>query len=61
MSIPLSKKQLLTQVCAEFCADDLRPFRFIQGDGFYKLADMLISIRAEYGKISSKSVLPHVL
>jgi len=57
--IPLHEKDNLTNICVKFCAVDLRPFNVVNGDGFRHLAQALVNIGADHGKVDVESVLPH--
>ena len=57
-SVPLRVKQAVTQKCVIFCARDIRPFYTVKGKGFKELAQELINVGAERGKVPVSSVLP---
>lgn len=52
-------KDKLRDTCVQMCGKDLRPFNFVQGEGFSEVAQVLINIGAKYGKIDAALVLPH--
>ena len=41
----------LVNTISNMCATDIRPFSIVEGSGFKKLVEQLISIGAKYGKI----------
>jgi len=46
-------------MCVQFSAVDLRSFNVINGDGFRNLAQGLVNVGADHGKIDINTVLPH--
>ena len=48
----------LVNTISNMCATDIRPFSIVEGSGFKKLVEQLISIGAKYGKIPVDEVLP---
>lgn len=52
-------KEKVNKKCVQVCAKDLRPFNFVQGEGFVELAQEFINIGAKYGEVDVASVLPH--
>jgi hypothetical protein len=40
------------------CAKDLRPFSFVEKEGSLQLAQKLLNIGQQYGKIDAKDVIP---
>ncbi|CAM4672842.1 unnamed protein product [Leuciscus chuanchicus] len=57
-NVPLKTKQAVTEKCVYMCAKDIRPFYFVQGDGFLELAQELINVGATRGRVAASSVLP---
>ncbi|CAF1646807.1 unnamed protein product, partial [Didymodactylos carnosus] len=56
--IPLFKKQHLSETIAEWSSMNSRPFRLVEGDGFKKVVQELLSIGHIYGPHKSDDVLP---
>ena len=52
-------KTILTEKCVLMCAQDLRPFNIVLGEGFIGMAQKLINIDAKYGQLDAAEVLPH--
>ncbi|KAH8024807.1 hypothetical protein HPB51_001221 [Rhipicephalus microplus] len=50
----------LTTTCVKWCAENMRPFDVVCDDGFLIVADELTAIRAKYGSISARTVIPHL-
>lgn len=57
-NVPLKTKQAVTEKCVYMCAKDIRPFYFVQGEGFLELAQELINVGATHGRVAASSVLP---
>jgi hypothetical protein len=51
-------KSEMTDAVVKCCALDLRPFSFVEGEGFKLLAQKLINIYARYGTLKVDEVLP---
>lgn len=49
----------MTDLCVKFSAKDLRSYSAVKGEGFKELAQGLINIGAEHGKVDVNDVLPH--
>lgn len=57
--VPAKAKSEVTDGCVKLCCEDLRPFDIVSGDGFTGVAQILINIGAQYGRVDASSVLPH--
>lgn len=57
-SVPPAAKSDIVKAVVTMCARDIRPFRFVEGDGFRLLADKLIGIGAKYGAVPAADILP---
>ena len=55
--IPPARSQRVKEVTVTFIAKDLRPFDIVDGEGFRKLAQELVNIRADYGRHDIGDVL----
>ncbi len=52
-------KEKLKNGLAMVVIKDLRPFMFMEGEGFLELGQVLIDIGARYGKQNIRQILPH--
>ena len=57
-NISAAEKSEVVDVISNMCANDIHPFSIVDGPGFRKLAQKLISIGAKHGNISVDDVLP---
>jgi hypothetical protein len=53
-------KSKIADSAAIMCAKDLRPFSFVEKDGFLQLAQQLLNIGQQYGKVDVRDVIPNV-
>lgn len=56
--LPATVKSEIADTVVKTCARDIRPFKFVEGEGFAQLADKLISIGAKYGNVAAADILP---
>jgi len=57
-AVPSTVKSQMANDLVHMCATDIRPFSIVDGGGFKKVAQKLISIGAQYGNVSVGDVLP---
>jgi len=52
-------KNNIVDLCVKFSALDLRPYNVVKGAGFRDLAQGLIDVGSDFGKVDVNTVLPH--
>ena len=52
-------KEEISNLCVKFSALDLRSYNVVKGDGFRYLAQGLIDVGADLGKVDVNTLLPH--
>ena len=57
-AVPSTVKSQMANDLVHMCATDIRPISIVDGGGFNKVAQKLISIGAQYGNVSVGDVLP---
>ena len=56
--VSTTEKTELVNVISNMCATDIRPFSIVEGVGFRRFAEKLISIGAKHGNVSVDDILP---